>query len=132
MGIKNLAFEIQRMSTNAYLTYPISYCFLLRSILEQSAIYFLINQNKWDTLVKGNNGLDLRLEKIINYITKNSSNLLDDSTKRIWNVCFSNSSNKDYFDLVIHHPYKIIANPNAIQQICETGLFAIVQYFINH
>lgn len=45
--------------------YCISFAFLLRALLEQSAIYFLINKNIWDKLKKGYAGNDLKLEQIV-------------------------------------------------------------------
>lgn len=132
LGIERLTYEIQQFSNDLYTKYPIAFCFLLRSILEQSAIYFLINKEKWNELIIGNSRKDLGLGKIIEYITKNKQNLLDNSTTRIWNICFGNTSNKDYLDLVIHQPHKISANADNIRHISDIGLFAIVQYFINN
>ncbi len=77
-GIKSLAYEIQHSSRkNGYKYYPISYCFLLRALLEQTSIYFLINANKWKKLISGKNR-DLNLGEIIKYITNNADNLFFD------------------------------------------------------
>ncbi len=133
LGIKNLCTEIRYLSSyNQYKRLPISYCFLIRSLLEQSTIYFLINKGKWEKLKEGNNNRDLRLEKIIEYISKNKENLInDDSIKRCWESCFNTEGTKNYLDLVIHHPYKVIANIEAIRSITEIGMYAIIQYLIN-
>lgn len=132
-GIKNLCYEIQHLSFgNLFKYYPIAYCFLIRSLLEQSSIYFLINKGKWDNWKKANNNLDLRLEKIINKISVDKQNLIDDDTiSRAWETCFNNEGMKNYLDLVIHHPYKVIANVEAIKTITDMGMFAIIQFFIN-
>lgn len=132
-GIKNLCYEIQHLSFgNLYKNYPISYCFLIRSLLEQSSIYFLINKGKWEKWKSTNNNLDLRLEKIINKISIDKQNLIDDDTiSRAWETCFNNEGMKNYLDLVIHHPYKVIANVDAIKTITDMGIFAIIQFFIN-
>ena len=131
-GIKALAREIQHASrSNGNKYYPISYCFLLRALLEQTSIYFLMNKNKWDKLVQGRNR-DLYLGEIIIYITKNLENLiLEDNIKRAWSTVFNNLTTKDYLDLVIHHPYMITANIDYIKIISDMGLFAIIQYFID-
>ncbi len=132
-GIKALAYEIQHSSIkNGYKYYPISYCFLLRALLEQTSIYFLINVNKWEKLLKGRNR-DLNLEEIIKYITKDADNLFSSeiNMKKIWNIVFATPSNKNYLDLVIHHPYKIHPNIDYIKAISDIGLFAIIQYFID-
>ena len=132
-GIKSLAYEMQRSSRkNGYKYYPISYCFLLRALLEQTSIYFLINKNKWEKLINSKNR-DLNLGEIIKYITNDADNLFSDdiNVKRIWNIVFDTQTNKDYLDLVIHHPYKIYPNIEYIKTLSDIGLFAIIQYFID-
>lgn len=131
--IKNLCYEIQQLSFgNLYENYPISYCFLICSLLEQSSLYFLINKWKWEKWKTANNNWDLRLEKIINKISVNKQNLIDDDTiSRAWETCFNNEGMKNYLDLVIHHHYKVIANVDAIKTITDMGIFAIIQFFIN-
>lgn len=132
-GIRALAAEIQKSSrTNGYKYYPISYCFLLRALLEQTSIYFLLNINKWEKLSNGKNR-DLNLGEIIKYISKNTDNLFSDdiNVKRSWNIVFNSETTKDYLDLVIHHPYKIYPNIEYIKTISDIGLFAVIQYFIN-
>ena len=39
---------------------------------------------------------------------------------------------KDYFDMIVHHPYLIRANEEVINNISDSGLFAIIQFFINN
>ena len=132
-GIRALASEIQKSSrTNGYRYYPISYCFLLRALLEQTCIYFLINMNKWEKLLRGRNR-DLNLGEIINYISKNADNLFSDdiNMKRSWNIVFNSETTKDYLDLVIHHPYQIYPNIEYIKALSDIGLFAVIQYFIH-
>ncbi|MBQ2916933.1 MAG: hypothetical protein IJE59_01980 [Clostridia bacterium] len=132
-GIRALAYEIQFSSRkNGYKYYPISYCFLLRALLEQTSIYFLINSNKWEKLKNGRNR-DLNLGEIIAYITKNVDKLFSDNIniQRSWNIVFNSQTTKDYLDLVIHHPYKIYPNIEYIKSISDIGLFAIIQYFID-
>lgn len=132
-GINSLAYEIQCSSRrNGYKYYPISYCFLLRALLEQSSIYFLIEKSKWNKLIEGKRR-DLNLSEILKYITNDADNLfMDDiNIRRIWDIVFNNQTNKDYLDLVIHHPYKIYPNLEYIRTLSDIGLFAIIQYFIN-
>lgn len=132
-GIKSLAYEIQRSSRkNGYKYYPISFCFLLRALLEQTSIYFLKNANKWENLVNSKNR-DPNLSEIIKYITNTADKLFskDSNIIRSWNIVFDTQSSKNYLDLVIHHPYKIYPNIEYIKSISDIGLFAIIQYFIN-
>lgn len=132
-GIRALSSEIQRSSrTNGYKYYPISFCFLLRALLEQTSIYFLIKINKWNSLVKGKNR-DLNLGEIIKYISSNTDKLFTNNItiQRSWDIVFNSEKSKDYLDLVIHHPYNIYPNIEYIKTISDIGLFAIIQYFID-
>ena len=132
-GIKRICYEIQYLSIGGlYKKCPIAYCFLIRSLLEQSCIYFLINKGKWEKWKSENNNIDLRLEKIISRISKDKQNLIfDDTISRVWEICFNNEGTKNYLDLVIHHPYKVVANTEAIKAITDMGLFAIIQFLIS-
>jgi len=133
-GIKELCYEIQQLSLkNKYMDYPIAYASLLRSLLEQSSIYFLMNINLWEKLKLKYNKKDLKLEQIIKEISSNKENILKGtSILREWENCFNTEVHKDYFDLVIHHPYKVFANPEHIKSLSDIGLFAIIQYFVNN
>jgi hypothetical protein len=132
IGIQNLCYEIQQMSRFGQENkFKISFCFLIRSLLEQSAIYFLINKNNWDLLRSQYGNRDLRLEKIIIEIEKRKSTYFDDTILRCWNTITETTTAKDYFDLIVHHPYLINASINIVNNIGESGLFAIVQFFIN-
>lgn len=132
IGIQDLCYEIQQMCLNVQnKKYCISFAFLLRALLEQSAIYFLINKNIWDKLKKGYAGNDLKLEQIIKEIERRKTNYFDKNTLRCWDT-FNNNSTKDYFDMIVHHPYLIRANSEVINNISDSGLFAIIQFFINN
>ncbi len=133
IGIHDLCYEIQQMCINNHnKIYNISFAFLLRSLLEQSAIYFLINKNIWEKLKKGYAGKDLKLEQIIKEIEKRKSSLFDINTLRCWDTFNDNTSTKDYFDMIVHHPYLIRANISTINNISDNGLFAIIQFFIDN
>ena len=112
--------------------YSISFAFLVRALLEQSAIYFLINKNMWDKLKKRYAGNDLKLEQIIKEIERRKSSLFDKNTLRCWETFNDNTSTKDYFDMIVHHPYLIRANISTINNISDNGLFAIIQFFIDN
>lgn len=133
IGIQDLCYEIQQMCINNHnKKYSISFAFLVRALLEQSAIYFLINKNMWDKLKKGYAGNDLKLEQIIKEIERRKSSLFDKNTLRCWETFNDNTSTKDYFDMIVHHPYLIRANISTINNISDNGLFAIIQFFIDN
>ena len=132
-GIHDLCYEIQQMCINNHnKKYNISFAFLVRSLLEQSAIYFLINKNMWEKLKRSYSGNDLKLERIIKEIEKRKSSLFDKNTLRCWNTFNDNTSTKDYFDMIVHHPYLVRSNLQTINNISDNGLFAIIQYFIDN
>ena len=132
-GIQDLCYEIQQMSINKQINkYSISFAFLLRSLLEQSAIYFLINKNIWDSLKQGYNNKDLKLEQIIKEIDRRKSNFFDVNILRCWDTFNNNTSTKDYFDMIVHHPYLIRSNIQIINNISDNGLYAVIQFFINN
>ena len=64
-------------------------------------------------------------------IERRKSEYFDKNTLRCWNT-FYGSSTKEYFDMIVHHPYLIRANNEVINNISDSGLFAIIQFFINN
>lgn len=84
-----------------------------------------------DKLKEGYAGKDLRLEQIIKELERNKSRYFDENTLRCWETFNNNTSAKDYFDMIVHHPYLIRANNDIINNICDSGLFAIIQFFID-
>lgn len=132
IGIQDLCFEVQQMCLKRHNEkYCIGFASLLRFLLEQTSIYFLINKGKWENLKKGYAGNDLRLEQIMKEIERRKSEYFDKNTLRCWNT-FYGSSTKEYFDMIVHHPYLIRANNEVINNISDSGLFAIIQFFINN
>lgn len=133
LGIQDLCYEIQQMCINNHnKKYNISFAFLIRSLLEQSAIYFLINKKMWEKLKKGYAGKDLKLEQIIKEIDKRKSSLFDVNILRCWETFNNDTSTKDYFDMIVHHPYLVRSNIQTINNMSDNGLFAIIQYFIDN
>lgn len=133
IGIKDLCYEIQQMCINSHnKKYNISFSFLVRALLEQSAIYFLINKNMWDKLKGRYANKDLKLEQIIREIEKRKSSLFDKNTLRCWETFNDNTSTKDYLDMIVHHTYLIRANIGTINNISDNGLYAIIQFFIDN
>ena len=133
IGIHDLCYEIQQMCINNHnKKYNISFASLIRSLLEQSAIYFLINKKMWEKLKKSYAGKDLKLEQIIKEIERRKSSLFDINTLRCWETFYNDTSTKDYFDMIVHHPYLVRSNIQTINNMSDNGLFAIIQYFINN
>lgn len=131
-GIHNLAYELQNMSRDLYKSYPIAYTFLIRSIFEQTIIYFISKKGFISHITNANSNRIDDLGKLIAYVTKYKDNLITDLTiKKLWDTCFNNYAMKDYMDIIIHNPHKIKANPHVIKLFLDTGLFLIIQYFIN-
>ena len=133
IGVQDLCYEVQHMCLEMdNEKYCIGFGALLRLLLEQSAIYFLISKNRWEKLKQANGGRDLKLEQVIKEIERNKSRYFDSSTLRCWNTFNNNTSTKDYFDMIVHQPHLIRANKEVINNISDNGLFAIIQFFINN
>lgn len=132
-GIHNLCYEVLNMSLKLHnKEYCIAFAFLIRSLLEQTSIYFLINKGKWEKLKEGNNNKELKLEQIIKELERNKHIYFDGDIIRCWNTFNSNTAIKDYFDMIVHHPHLISANSNVIDIISDSGLYAVIQYFLNN
>lgn len=132
IGIEEACYQLQRMCFNHHeKIYTIGFASYLRILLEQGAIYFLINQNKWEKLKQKNGGRDLRLEQIIKELERNKVNYFDKNTLRCWELLNSNTT-KQYFDMIMHHSELVRANHDAMNNIVDTGLFAIIQFFIDN
>ncbi|MEG0282314.1 MAG: ParB N-terminal domain-containing protein [Clostridia bacterium] len=137
LGIRDLACELQHLSKINYTHYPISYAFLVRSIFEQSMLYFLykkLGQAKF----RDDLGKNPTMDKLLNYIDKHKRDFFSDITiTRSWNDFYINTPNgtvapeKDTLDLIIHHPYLIRPTPYKLITLLNSGLYAIIQFLIN-
>ena len=133
-GLINLCDEIQRVSKSKdYLKYPISSAMLCRNLFEQTLIYYLKKKNKYDAMVKKNGNRPPTLDSLIKYYSNNLDNLFDDSAiKRTFKSFADSSGNKDYFDMVVHHPHLVKPEPNNLDAIANMGLRGFIHFILNN
>ena len=70
---------------------------------------------------------------MISFVKKNIDNLFkDDQIKRCFKAFADSSGNKDYFDMVIHNPHLIVADPDTLDNIAQSGLRGFIQLILNN
>ncbi|MBU3208675.1 hypothetical protein KPL28_03365 [Clostridium algidicarnis] len=132
-GLIYLCNEIVNISkSDDYKKYPISATILARSLFEQTLIYHLKKVNKYDKFAKGFNGRVPPLDRIIDYYKKDLFNIFnDDNIIRSFSIFTKSDANKDYFDMVIHNPQLIKANPYNLDVLAESGLKGFINSVLN-
>lgn len=133
-GLISLCSEIQRISQkNHYKQYPISATILARALFEQTLLYYLKKDPvKYNSLTKRNNYKVPPLEKVISFTKTNIDNLIkDDQLKRCFKAFADSTGNKDYFDMVIHNPHLVVADPNMLDTIANNGLKGFIHLILN-
>lgn len=132
-GIIRLSIELKNMSkTKDYKEYPIAAAMLMRNLLEQCLIYYLKRRNKWEKFRKSRKYGPTLSEIIKKYNTDTDILKQDIQLERIFNILTETPGVKDYFDLIVHHPHKIVANPNCLDIIVQSGYLALVQHIIDY
>ncbi|MBU3193450.1 hypothetical protein [Clostridium algidicarnis] len=132
-GLIDLCNEIVNISkSNDYKKYPISATILARSLFEQTLVYHLKKINKYDKLLGGNNGRVPPLDKIISYYKKNLVNIFEDKDiQRTFLIIADSEGNKHYFDMVIHNPQLVKANPDNLDALAEFAFRGFIDSVLN-
>lgn len=132
-GIIRLTIEIRNMSKNGdYKLYPIAATMIMRSLLEQCLIYYLKKRNKWAKFFKSKRN-DPTLTEIINkYRSDTDIFQQDNSLMRYFTVLYDTPGLKEYFNLIVHHPHKFAATPDALDAIAQNGYLTLVQHLIDY
>lgn len=147
-GIISLCKELKELSkTKDYKKYPISTGIIMRSILENSLIYYAKKNGSMTFLNKiqrKNNGDILigyrNLDDIIKtYANDAKQGAKDDSSifynketsLRYFNTFTSSTGTKSYLNMIIHQPGNIIANSTALESIADSGFKAFIEEILN-
>ncbi|MCT4542341.1 MAG: hypothetical protein N4A63_02225 [Vallitalea sp.] len=130
-GILTLLTELQKLSTSKdYIKYPTATAIMIRSLLEQCLIYLLKQKNRWDKFIKGKK-YQPTLQNIIDKLNTDESIFNDDPTlKRLFKSLANNSGTKDYFDMIVHHPHKVKANPYVLETITHSVLRGLIEHIL--
>ena len=147
-GIISLCKELKELSkTKDYKKYPISTGIIMRSILENSLIYYakkngsttflnkIQRKNNGDILI-GYRNLDDIIKTYANDAkqgTKDDSSIFynKETLLRYFNTFTSSTGTKSYLNMIIHQPGNIIANSTALESIADSGFKAFIEEILN-
>lgn len=139
-GVSAVCREVQLFSDKKMVaTYPIASAFLVRSLIEQSIIYYskkhyIQGQNKliWDDIISRypNN---VKLNQIISSYIRNLSNYItDDSMRKFFTALFQNyQDNVDPLNWVIHKPAEFRLDANSLLALPQRGLLALINFMLS-
>lgn len=142
-GVIELCDELYKFSNKSkhfLKDFPFAAAFLVRSLIEQSIIYYSKNnyvqgQTKpiYDRLFD-NKGRLLNLSKIIELYMKNISNFIEkESIRQYFMRLFRGYEKKDNpFNWVIHRPSEFIMSPGQLEELPKGGLLTVINYFLSH
>ena len=142
-GVMELCSELYGFSNKSkhlIRNFPLAAAFLVRSIIEQSIIYYSKNnyiqgQNKlvYDC-ISDNNGYPDKFSKIIKTYVKNIDNFVEDTTIRQYFKHLFEDYDKtaNPFNWVIHRPSEFIMSPGQLEELPKGGLLTVINYFLSH
>jgi len=134
-GVSAVCRELQLFSDRKLVgTYPIATTFLVRSVIEQSIIYYSKKHN-----IQGQNRLiwediknDGKLSKIIKTYKRNLANYITDATARQYFMSlFGNyEDNVDPLNWVVHRPAEFQLPPRILIELPRKGLLALINFML--
>lgn len=135
-GVTAVCRELQLFSDKRLVaTYPIATTFLIRSIIEQSIIYYskkhhIQGQNKliWEKIK------DIgKLSKIIESYKRNLPNYITDATMRQYftNLFGNYEDNVDPLNWVVHRPAEFQLDSNTLVELPRKGLLALINFMLS-
>ncbi|MFZ5352783.1 MAG: hypothetical protein ACOZCL_08670 [Bacillota bacterium] len=130
-GIIRLVAELKKVSRNKdYVQYPIATAMLMRSLLEQSLIYYLKKRSKWTKFHRSKS--DPTLTDIINKFNNDPDIFTQDKKlERYFIPLLSTPGLKEFFNMITHHINIFSATPVALESIAQSGYAALVQHIID-
>jgi hypothetical protein len=133
-GIIRLTTELKKMSKRKdYTEYPIAAAMLMRSLLEQSLIYYLKKRNKWNKFYSSKKYDPTLTEIIDKYYSDTDIFAQDKKIERGFHTVFETPGLKDYFNMLVHHPDKFAATKESLDAIvAQSGYSALIQYIIDY
>ncbi|MEI3163038.1 MAG: hypothetical protein V8S74_06505 [Lachnospirales bacterium] len=143
-GIISLCTELKELSkTKDYKKYPVATAVIMRSILENSLIYYAEKSEKKSILnkikrkdQKGYKNLDDILRAYTNDAqqgTKDESSIFynKESLCRFFLAFASSSGTRAHLNMIIHRPGDIIAHYAALESIADSGFKAFLEEILN-
>lgn len=135
-GVTAVCRELQLFSDRRLVaTYPIATTFLVRSIIEQSIIYYskkhyIQGQNKliWEKIK------DIgKLSKIIENYKRNLPNYITDTTMRQYftNLFGNYEDNVDPLNWVVHRPAEFQLDSSTLVELPRKGLLTLINFLLS-
>lgn len=120
--------------------FPLAAAFLVRSIIEQSIIYYSKNNyiqgqsNLIYERISQKNGTPYNLKKIIDTYIRNAANFIEDKVIREYFIhLFENYSKlADPLNWVIHRPGEFRFSSEELEEVPKKGLLKVINYFLEH
>lgn len=135
-GVSAVCRELQLFSDRRLVSsYPIASTFLVRSIIEQSIIYYskkhnIQGQNKliWENIQSLS-----KLSKIIDNYKRNLPNYITDATMRQYftNLFGNYEDNVDPLNWVVHKPAEFQLDANTLVDLPRKGLLVLINFMIS-
>lgn len=134
-GVAAVCRELQLFSDRKLVaTYPIATTFLVRSIIEQSIIYYSKKHNiQGQSKLIWENIKDIsKLSKIIENYKRNLPNYITDATMRqYFTSLFGNyEDNVDPLNWVVHRPSEFQLDANTLVELPRKGLLALINFML--
>lgn len=135
-GVTSVCRELQLFSDKRLVaTYPIATTFLVRSIIEQTIIYYSKKHNiQGQSKLIWENIKDLgKLSKIIENYKRNLPNYITDTTMRqYFTSLFGNyEDNVDPLNWVVHRPAEFRLDVNTLVELPRKGLLALINFMLS-
>lgn len=135
-GVTAVCRELQLFSDRRLVaTYPIATTFLVRSIIEQTIIYYSKKHNiQGQSKLIWENIKDLgKLSKIIENYKRNLPNYITDTTMRqYFTSLFGNyEDNVDPLNWVVHRPAEFRLDVNTLVELPRKGLLALINFMLS-
>lgn len=135
-GVSAVCRELQLFSDRKLVSnYPIASTFLVRSIIEQSIVYYskkhsIQGQNKliWENIQSLS-----KLSKIIDNYKRNLHNYITDATMRQYftNLFGNYEDNVDPLNWVVHKPAEFQLDANTLVDLPRKGLLVLINFMIS-
>ena len=135
-GVTAVCRELQLFSDKRLVaTYPIATTFLVRSIIEQTIIYYSKKHNiQGQSKLIWENIKDIgKLSKIIENYKRNLPNYITDATMRqYFTSLFGNyEDNVDPLNWVVHRPAEFQLDINTLVELPRKGLLALINFMLS-
>ena len=142
-GVMELCNELNAFSKqeNHLLNdFPIAAAFLVRSIIEQSIIYYSKNnyvQGQSKLIyerITDENGKIFNLKKLMSIYMRNANNFIEDKEAReYFEHLFLNYNNiANPLNWVVHRPGEFMITSEQLENLPREGLLTVINYFLDH